>query len=211
MSDPKGDNSVPGQALLEQARAGDAEALEQLFRDHRAYLRRVVAAHIGRELRSRLDASDVVQETQMVAMKRLSDYLERRPAPFRLWLRQIAQDQLVMAYRRHIGAARRSARRQIALPDRSSLQLARQLADCEPSPSQQVARAEQAQCVREALSRLSPPDQDVLVLRNYEQLSFDEIAYVLRIEPATARKRYGRALLRLSKIAHDVGLTRSQL
>lgn len=211
MSDCNVDNSSPTQALLEQARAGDAEALERLFRDHRAYLRRVVAVHIGKQLRSRVDASDVVQETQMVAARRLGDYLQRQPVAFRLWLRQIAQDRLVMAYRRHIGAERRSVRREVALPQRSSVQLARQLSGGEASPSQQAARAEQVRCVRTALSRLAPADQDVLIFRNYEQLSFAEIAYVLRIEPATARKRYGRALLRLSKIVHDIGLTRSQI
>jgi len=162
-------------------------------------------------LRARVDASDVVQETQMVAAKRLGDYLQRQPVAFRLWLRQIAQDQLVMAYRRHVGAERRTVRREVALPQRSSLQFAKQLTGGEASPSQQAARAEQARCVRQALSRLSPADQDVLILRNYEQLSFDEIAYVLRIEPATARKRYGRALLRLGKIVHNIGLTRSQI
>jgi RNA polymerase sigma-70 factor (ECF subfamily) len=211
MEDPKADNSSPQPGLLERVHAGDAEALERLFRDHRAYLRQVVAARIGKKLRSRLDASDLVQETQMAAIRRLDDYLERRPAPFRLWLRQIAQDQLVMAYRRHVGAERRSLKRQTALPERSSLLLARQLTGCDSSPSHQVARAEQVRCVREALSRLSRADQDMLMLRNYEQLSFEEIAYVLRIEPAAARKRYGRALLRLSKIARDAGLTRSQI
>jgi len=211
MSDRKVDNSPPTQALLEQARAGDTEALERLFQDHRAYLRRVVAVHIGKQLRSRVDASDIVQETQMAATKRLGDFLDRQPVPFRLWLRQIAQDQLVMAYRRHIGAEHRSVRREVALPERSSLQLARQLAGGEPSPSQQAARAEQVRCVREAVSHLPAADQDVLMLRNYEQLSFDEIGYVLRIEPATARKRYAPALLRLSKVVSDIGLTRSQI
>jgi len=163
MSSSNGDNSSLTEALLEQARAGDAEALEQLFRDHRAYLRRVVAVHIGKQLRARVDASDVVQETQMVAAKRLGDYLQRQPVAFRLWLRQIAQDQLVMAYRRHVGAERRTVRREVALPQRSSLQFAKQLTGGEASPSQQAARAEQARCVRQALSRLSPADQDVLI------------------------------------------------
>ena len=211
MSDRNVDNSLPTQVLLEQAQAGDAKALEQLFRDHRAYLWRVVVMHMGKQLHSRVDASDIVQETQMVAAKRLSDYLERQPLPFRLWLRQIAQDQLVMAYRRHLGAERRSLRREVALSERSSLLLARQLAGGAPSPSQQAARAEQARCVRQALLRLSPADRNVLMLRNYEQLAFDEIAYVLRIEAATARKRYGRALLRLGKIVCDIGLTGSQI
>jgi RNA polymerase sigma-70 factor (ECF subfamily) len=211
MSNREVDNFSHTQALLEQACNGDVGALEQLFQEHRAYLRRVVAMRLSKKLRTRVDASDVVQETQMVATKRLSEYLQQQPVPFRLWLRQIAQDQLVMAYRRHFGAECRTVRREVALPERSSLQLARQLVSGLPSPSQEAARTEQVRCIRAALACLSMSDQEVLVLRNYERLLFDEIAYVLQIKPATARQRYGRALLRLNKIVQDSGLTESQI
>lgn len=211
MKDSRFDECSDTRMLLEQARAGDAEAIERLFQNHRAYLHGVVAARLASCLRARVDASDIVQEAEVVAARRMSDYLQRQPVAFRLWLRQIAQDQLLMAYRRHIGAERRTVTREIPLPERSSLELARQLVDKGPSPSQQAVRAEQIRSVQQALGRLSTNDQEVLMMRNHEQLSFDEIGYVLRIEPAAARKRYGRALVRLGKIVHNTGLTESQI
>jgi hypothetical protein len=43
-------------------------------------------------LRPRVDPSDVVQEAQLDAFRRLADYLQRRPVPFRLWLRKPVGD-----------------------------------------------------------------------------------------------------------------------
>ena len=211
MRDPMFDEPSETQALLEQARAGDAEAIERLFQGHREYLRRVIAPRLASRLHARVDASDIMQEAEAVAARRMSDYLERQPVAFRLWLRQIAQDQLLMAYRRHIGAERRTVMREVPLPEQSSLELARQLVDKGPSPSQQAVRAEQVRTIRQALARLSTDDCELVMMRSHEQLSFEEIGYVLRIEPAAARKRYGRALLRLAKIVHDIGLTESQI
>jgi DNA-directed RNA polymerase specialized sigma24 family protein len=43
-------------------------------------------------------------------------------------------------------------------------------------------------------------------MRHAEELPYEEIACLLEIEPATARKRYGRALIRLQKVLSDHGL-----
>jgi DNA-directed RNA polymerase specialized sigma24 family protein len=48
-------------------------------------------------------------------------------------------------------------------------------------------------------------------MRNYEGLSYEEAAYILEITPAAARKRHGRALLRLHALLTASGLTESQL
>src|SRR6516165_12334958 len=99
-------NLLPGDSaetrrLLERACAGEAEATERLLSRHRPYLRRLVELRLDPRLRPRVDASDVVQETHLEALRRLSAYLERRPLPFRLWLRQIACDCALKAHRRH--------------------------------------------------------------------------------------------------------------
>src|SRR5438552_16794929 len=96
------------QRLLDQLRGGDGRAFEQLFARHRPYLRRLVALRLDNRLRPRLDPSDVVQDTQLEALRRMPDYLERRPMPFRLWLRKTAQERLAMLARKHLGAARRT-------------------------------------------------------------------------------------------------------
>ena len=86
--------------------AGDRGSFDRLFGLHRAYLRQVVKRRLDPRVRGRVDPSDVLQETQLEALRRLPDYLDRRPMPFRLWLRKTAQERLLVAHRRHVGAAR---------------------------------------------------------------------------------------------------------
>jgi RNA polymerase sigma-70 factor (ECF subfamily) len=205
MDEPSLD-SAETQRLLEQVRAGKPRALDRLLERHRPYVRRVIDLRLDPRLRARVDPSDVVQEAQVEAVWRLDAYLERPPMPFRLWLRQIAYDRLLMLRRHHLGAARRTVARDAALPDRSSLLLAQQLLNGGPSPSEQLTRRELARRVRDALTRLGEADREVLLLRNFEGLSNQETAQVLNVTPATASQRYGRALLRLRKLLTEEGL-----
>src|SRR5262245_27540609 len=163
MDDPTPD-SAETRRLLEQARAGDSLAFEQLFTRHRPFLRQLIELRLDPRLRARVDPSDVVQETQMEAFRRLPDYLERRPMPFRLWLRKTACERLLMAQRQHAGAARRAVGREVPLPDDSSLQLAQQMLAGGSTPSQRLDRDELADRVRQAVARLSEADREGLLL-----------------------------------------------
>jgi len=78
--------------------------------------RRFVELRLDRKLRRRLDASDVVQETQLEAASRLADFLERSPMPFHLWLRKTAYQRLLMIHRQHLDAARRDIQREVPRP-----------------------------------------------------------------------------------------------
>lgn len=192
--------------LLHLVGGGDRAAFERLFARHRAYLRRVVELRLDGRLRARVDPSDVVQDAQMEAFRRLPDYLARRPMSFRLWLRKTAQERLLMAERFHLGAACRAVGREVPLSEGSSLQLSGQLAAAGSTPSQQLASRERARQVREAVAELAAGDREILVLRNLEELSNHEAAEVLGIDPAAASQRYGRALLRLRKVLLARGL-----
>jgi RNA polymerase sigma-70 factor (ECF subfamily) len=192
-------------SLLEQARAGDRQAFEQLFAQHRAYLRQSIALRLDPKVRPRVDPSDVVQETQLEAFQRLADYLERRPMPFRLWLRKTAHERLLKVHRHH-AADRRSIAREVPLPDQSSLLLARQLLAGGSTPSQHFSKKEIARRVCQALAELPETDREILLMRNFEGLAYHEVGCVLEIDPAAARKRYGRALLRLRQLLLASGL-----
>jgi RNA polymerase sigma-70 factor (ECF subfamily) len=126
-------------------------------------------------------------------------YLQDPAIPFRLWLRRIANDRLVMLRRRHLGAARRTVKRDVPLPDEVA-QLVRPLIDPRPGAGEQLARRELDRRVRQALARLGEADREALLLRNIEGLSNQETAQVLGIEPAAASQRYGRAILRLRNL-----------
>lgn len=204
---PNSDNT---ERLLRQAEAGDARAFEDLFARHRAYLHQVVALRLDPRIRPRLDASDVVQEAQLEAFRRIGDFLERRPMAFRLWLRKTTQERLLMLQRFHRRAARRSVDREVELPDKSAFALVQQLFAAGSSPSKRLEQSEAARRVRDALGRLSDTDREMLLMRNLEALSNQEVAEVLGIEPVAASKRYGRALMRLRDVLVEFGLLEAQ-
>jgi RNA polymerase sigma-70 factor (ECF subfamily) len=199
------------QVLLEQVRHGDPRAFEILFARYRIRLYQFVQLRLDPRLRSRVDPSDVVQEAQLEAVRRLQDYLEHRPMPFRLWLRHLAQDRLLKMHRYHAATARRSVHREQRLPAGSSLVLAKQLLASGSTPSQRVNRRDLARRLRQAMDQLSENDREILLLRNFEEMSNQEVGFLLGIDPATASQRHGRALLRLHKILFSSGLTESQL
>jgi RNA polymerase sigma-70 factor (ECF subfamily) len=193
-------------ALLERVRQGDAQALDALLAQHRDPLREFVEFHLDPRLRPRVDPSDVVQETQLQVVRRMDDFLAKQPMPFRLWLRRQAYERMLNLRRDHLTRARRSVRREVALPDRSSLMLARPLLAGGASPSQQLQAKEQAERVRRAVAGLRDADREILLLRHAEDLPFEEIGCLLEIEPAAARKRFGRALIRLQNALCEEGL-----
>jgi RNA polymerase sigma-70 factor (ECF subfamily) len=205
MAEVKAD-SAQTQALLAQIARGDRQALERLLDRYRPGLHSFVEARLDLKLRARLDPSDVVQEAQLEVVRRMDDFLRRRPMPFHLWVRKTTYERLLNLRRDHRTRSRRSVDREEAFPDRSSLLLARPLLSGGPSPSQQLAARELAGRVSHAVAQLAEPDREILLMRHGEELPYGEIAGLLEIEPAAARKRYGRALIRLQKVLTDNGL-----
>jgi RNA polymerase sigma-70 factor (ECF subfamily) len=192
--------------LLDRVRAGDRQAFEELLVQYRPNLRRFVVLRLDLRLRARVDPSDIVQEAQLEAVRRLDAYLADPVLPLPLWLRQLAQDRLVMAYRRHVKAACRGVRQEVPLPEKSSLVLARQLLARGSTPSQKLEREELVRRVRQAVAQLADADREILLMRSFEGLAFEEVSCLLKIDAAAARKRHGRALLRLGKLLSASGL-----
>jgi RNA polymerase sigma-70 factor (ECF subfamily) len=203
-------DSAQTHTLLERAQTGDRQAFEDLFARHRPYLRQMVELRLDPRLRSRVDPSDVVQEAHLEAFRRLDTYLLERPMSFRLWLRQIAYDRTLKAWRYHLGTARRASGREVPLPERSSLALARQLL-AGSSPSRALERGDLARRLRQAIAQLPQTDREVILMRHFEGLSNQEVGCVLGLDPGTVSKRHGRAMLRLHRILFAGGMTESQL
>ncbi|HZV03946.1 MAG TPA: sigma-70 family RNA polymerase sigma factor [Gemmataceae bacterium] len=196
-------DSAQTSALLDRIDRGDRQALEQLLSRGRPGLRDFVDYHLDPRLRKRLDPSDVVQEVQLEVVRRIEDYLERRPMPFHLWLRKTAYERLLNLRRDH-QRARRALEREVRLPERSSLLMARPL--LHNSPSKEAEVREFAERISRAVSELPETDREILTMRHAEDLSYEEIGYLLEIKPAAARQRYGRALIRLQSVLSAHGL-----
>lgn len=194
--------------LLERAKAGEQAAFELLFQRHRTKLRHAIALRLDRRVAARLDSSDVVQETYLEALRRLPAYFREPSMPFYLWLRWIAREKVVGLHRRHLGAAKRAVTHEMPLlPADSSVILVDVIAGRGPSPSQALAKAEQAERLRQALGRLDADDRDLILWRHFEHLSARDMAQLLHISEAAASKRYIRALERLRVILRGLGVT----
>jgi RNA polymerase sigma-70 factor, ECF subfamily len=194
--------SVQTEQLLDDARRGTNGAVDQLLARHREPLRRMIALRLDPALARRVDASDIVQEVLLDVNRRLADYLREPVMPFHLWLRQIAQDRILDAHRRHRVAQRRSLDRERPLvrgadANSSSQDLAAALVDPGLTPGSAVMREEFRQLFEAALAQMDEDDREVLLMRHAEHLSNQEVAVALHLTEAAAGMRYLRAIRRL--------------
>jgi RNA polymerase sigma-70 factor (ECF subfamily) len=190
------------------ARSGDRNALASLFAEHEDRLRRWVDRRLDPRLRARVSPSDMVQEVYLAAEARLDHYRERPEMAFGVWVRLLADQRLIDAHRRHLGAEVRNASREVGLgcagPNSSAVDLAARIADDITSPSQAAMRHEVHEILARAVEAMDPIDREVLSLRHFDELSNDEVAGLLGIPKGTASKRYVRALTRLRAVLESI-------
>ncbi|MBI1324762.1 sigma-70 family RNA polymerase sigma factor [bacterium] len=204
-------SSPPGQIpdLVARAAAGDREAIVELLGRYRARLKTMVSMRLDPRLQGRVDASDVIQEGYLDAIRRVEEYIRDPSVPFYIWLRFLVGQRVAEHHRRYLGRPGRNVEREVsiyggAIPGVSSGALAARLLGKLTSPVQAAVRAERKLQLQEALNSMDPIDREILVLRHYEGMTNVEAAAALGIEKAAASKRYTRALERLSKILADL-------
>lgn len=198
--------------LLEKAQQGDKQALNALFSIQRDQLRTMVNARMNRKVRSRLDASDVIQNAQVEMVPRLHKYLENPTLPFPVWLRLEVGRQLILAHRQHLKTQKREAHREVSMgegiheDDRYKASPEQEPATLS-TPSRIVGREEEESKLREALEALPPVDRDIILLRHFQLLSRKETAQELGLSESTVAKRHVRTLLKLRKTLGDDAVT----
>jgi len=196
------------QGLLEQARAGDHSAFEELFNRHRMRLQKAIAIRMDRRLAARVDASDILQETYLEAFQRMPKYLQQEGMPFYLWLHWIARGKVLGLHRRHLGADKRAIQHEMPpMPVDSSAEFVSGMIGRGPSPSQELAKAELAEQLSKALGQLDDDERDLILWRHFEQLSARDTAQLLQISEPAAAKRYIRAVERLRAILIGLGVS----
>jgi RNA polymerase sigma-70 factor (ECF subfamily) len=149
-----------------QPGAPDPAVLER----HRAYLELLARMHLQPRFRSKLGASDVVQQTLFKATQRWDQFRGQSEAELAGWLRRILTTTLVDAVRELEGAKRDVGLEQSleASIGQSSARLEALLQDNMSSPSEQVVRHEQLLHLSAALAQL-PEDQRIALEMHYLQ------------------------------------------
>ena len=175
--------------ILEVQRAaaamrGSADALRDLWHQHRRWIAGVLLAHKPRDV----DLEDLLQDVALSMVKRIGDL--RDPAAVRPWLRQVA-----------LNVARASGRRQqVRTPERRSLRLhTSELADALPAPAggdgaSSLDNPSQEGARLLALARRLPEGYaEPLILRCVRGMSYREIGRVLELPETTVETRIARA------------------
>lgn len=187
------------ETLLQQARAGDPQATNELFESCRAYVGFLARSHVESWIQAKVDSSDLIQQTLMEAHQAFPNFNGQTEGEWIAWLKQILKHNATDFVRR-FGAAKRRARLEVALAtgnDSTCFRAAPELSADGESPSQILVRREQEIQVAQALSTLPEDYQEVIVLRNLQRLPFDEIAGKMgRSRPAT-QMLWMRALKKL--------------
>ena len=168
-------------ALAGRAAAGDTAAFAALVRRHQAR----VFGFILRMTGMRDEAMDLTQDTFMKAWQALPGW--RPEARFGTWLLQIARNAALDALRRRQSV--QFAPLDDALP----------VADLRPGPEDVFAARQRSACLEVALARLPADQREILLLREIEGLSYDELATVLGVQEGTVKSRLARARAALSE------------
>ena len=193
--------------LLGQIREGDLLAQEVLLQRYVDRLKRAVAFRMDPRLCKRLGASDIVQEALIDASRKLPEYTNSRPLPFYPWLRRLAMERLAQAHRYHLRSSVRTLRQEepdhLPIPDESAILLAERLISIEGTPEAAVLREENRLLLLEGFGQLSNLDQEILAVRYWEGLPFDEIGQLLGVRLSAVKMRHLRAIQRLRNLIKD--------
>jgi RNA polymerase sigma-70 factor, ECF subfamily len=196
--------------LLKRARQGGTEPLGQLLQLYRNYLTILAATQLDRRLRQRMNSSDLVQEAMLAAHCDFVKFRGTTEREFLAWLRQILINCLHHAVDTHVRAKMRDVRREISVEqasaalDRSVCNFAQVLADRGPSPSAPMQQRERAIAFADQLAKLRPQYRDVIVLRNLQGLSFEEVADRMNRKPSTVRMLWLRAIEKLKQVYEPI-------
>jgi RNA polymerase sigma-70 factor (ECF subfamily) len=155
--------------LILAFQGGSGEAFTELFQRYRQR----IYGFFRRRLQHPSRAEELAQETFVAVLKAIERYEPR--ALFRTYLYGIALN-LLAAERRKSG---------------------RETAEEDPPEPVAAGNPEAAVWVRDALERLEPMEREILLLREYEQLSYEEIAGLLHLQLNTVRSRLFRARMAL--------------
>src|SRR5581483_2341557 len=170
---------------------GDDKSLEQAL----ALLQNTVFSFSMRVCGQREDAEDTMQEVLLKAVPHLPKFDNAKA--LLVWMYKVAKNRCLMSRRRSTFAPAQELSLDELIPDRKELELLR--AGSAIDPELLAIRGEQAERLREAIQKLPPQYRVVLVLRDMEGLSDDEVAEITGLRSGTVRVRLHRARLFVRK------------
>lgn len=174
--------------LVARCLGGEESAWEELLRAHNRKIYNLCYRFTGRPS----EAEDLTQEVFIKVFQTLTTY-DVTQGGFSTWLNRVARNHLVDHYRRtHKDRLTSSIEDETGgLEDKPS---------AEEHPIARVESRERHEILQAALNRLSPDMREAVVLRDFQDLDYDEIAEVLGVPEGTVKSRINRGRLELARV-----------
>jgi RNA polymerase sigma-70 factor (subfamily 1) len=187
--------------LVELAQAGDAKALDALFRRHIERLRVYIRAHSNPVLMARESDADLVQTVCREALQSLENYEWQGEGSFRYWLFTVAKNKLRQRSQHHMAEKRRPTAEEPGVDPMLGSDPA--LRDGAGSPSQHAVADETQERIVRALRSMPDQYREVILMSRFAGLTHAEIANRLEKNQAAVRVLLSRALARLTTEMKD--------
>jgi RNA polymerase sigma-70 factor (ECF subfamily) len=183
--------------IIGQARRGDPLAWEKLVLRHSKRIYNLCYRFTGRVDQ----AEDLTQDAFLKIFKNLDGY-SAASGNFVTWMVSVTRNLLIDHYRQS-----KSDRVTVSMDeprDEDDFTLAETLTSDQPSPEAQLGKKEEALTVRHALNLLSPDLREAVILRDLEDMSYQEIGAILKVPEGTVKSRINRGRLELAKCLQRV-------
>ncbi len=180
--------------LLQRAREGAPGAFDELYRRCAGRLLTFIRVRLGPSLRSRLDSTDILQATLLKSFERFRQFEQSDAASLMAWLTTIAHNEIRDQADRQ-GRQRRDVHAEVPLEWPEALAAP---AAAQRGALTQVILDERAQQLERALEALDEHYREVILLRDFEELTFPEIGARLARTEDAARMLYARAMAALT-------------
>lgn len=189
--------------IARRAQDGDSAAVNELFERYRERLLRIAQIRLSASLRSQVEASDIVQNTFLVAFRKLSEVELEHPGALVNWLAKIAENQIRDAAKYH-NAQKRDPEKVVRIEamrgTASTSSAGFQVPDGAVSPSEEVADRELREIYDACVEALDEHHREVVLLRDYAGADWDYIAQEIgRPTKEAAQQLHRRAHLKLSQ------------
>ena len=174
--------------LIKRCLAGENSAWEELLQGYNRKIYNLCYRFSGRPS----DAEDLTQEIFIKIFQILQSY-DAAQGAFSTWLNRVARNHLVDHYRR-------------THKDRVTSSLEDEVIELEekPGPGEgplaQVESRERKELLQVALDRLSPDMREAVILRDLQDLDYQEIAEILGVPEGTVKSRINRGRLELARV-----------
>jgi RNA polymerase sigma-70 factor (ECF subfamily) len=191
------------QELVTLAKDGDKTALNRLYTVYGERVRWIVRFRMSKELRSKLESMDLVQDTLLHALGRLDDFTYKNEGDFVRWLSKIAENELRGSLKK-LHADKRDIRREVPLEGYGPTTKSRPARNLDPigttTPSVIMSRKEDLSKLEQAIDQLKPEYKEVIVLAKIDGLSYKEMGERLGKSTDAVGMLLSRAMLALTNI-----------